>query len=633
MKLVCILLISFFFPQLTSAQNTYYVSQKGNDENPGTKSQPFMSIQAAADVAEAGDIINVHEGIYRERITPVRGGTSNASRIVYQAAENEKVIIKGSEIINHWEEFIPGVWKVTIPKSFFEDYNPYTDKIEGDWFQDYGRDHHTGEVYLNGKSLWESGTLEGVLNPRVQKNKYDSEGSTYTWFTESDGDNTYIYANFQGANPNEELVEINVRDAVFYPDTTGIDYLTVNGFHMSHAATQWAPPTAEQIGLIGTFWGKGWIIENNVISDSKSTCITLGKDRASGHNVWTNAPHIDGATHYNEMIDYVRARDWSKENIGSHIVRNNTIFNCEQAGIVGSFGAIFSTIENNNIYDIWTKRQFGGSEMAGIKFHAPIDMIIKGNRIVNTGRGIWLDWMTQGTRVTGNLLYNNTTDDFFAEVNHGPYLVDNNIFLSDLAIRDWSKGGAFVHNLISGSVEMEPHLRVTPYHLPHSTEVAGRDITVGGDNRYYNNILVGGEYESRRNDDTGLIRSIGLKAFTETELPNYVNRNVYLNNANIYDEENEFLQLDYDPEIIIEERGDEVYLSMTIDGEIIKFKSSLISSTDLGKTSLAKQGFVNPDGSSMTIDQDYFGENRNGDNPTVGPFENINEGSIELKVW
>ena len=36
---------------------------------------------------------------------------------------------------------------------------------------------------------------------------------------------------------------------------------------MSQAATQWAPPTAEQIGLIGTNWSKGWIIENNVISE------------------------------------------------------------------------------------------------------------------------------------------------------------------------------------------------------------------------------------------------------------------------------------------------------------------------------------------------------------------------------
>ena len=69
-------------------------------------------------------------------------------------------------------------------------------------------------------------------------------------------------------NPNEQLVEINVRRTVFYPDQPGRNYITVRGFIMRHAATPWAPPTSEQVGLIGTHWSKGWIIENNVISHS-----------------------------------------------------------------------------------------------------------------------------------------------------------------------------------------------------------------------------------------------------------------------------------------------------------------------------------------------------------------------------
>jgi alpha-N-arabinofuranosidase len=40
--------------------------------------------------------------------------------------------------------------------------------------------------------------------------------------------------------------------------------------------------------------------------------------------------------------------------------------------------------------------------------------------------GLWLDWMAQGTRVTENLLHNNTRD-IFVEVNHGPLLIDNNL--------------------------------------------------------------------------------------------------------------------------------------------------------------------------------------------------------------
>ena len=122
----------------------------------------------------------------------------------------------------------------------------------------------------------------------------------------------------------------------------------------------------------------------------------------------------------------------------------------------------------------------------------PIDVTIRHNRIHNVGRGIWLDWMTQGARVTKNLFYNNDLEDLFLEVNHGPFIVDNNIFLSHAAIRTQSEGGAFINNLIAGMVQNWPDLnRFTPYFLPHSTDIAGLTTVLGGDDRYYNNIFAG----------------------------------------------------------------------------------------------------------------------------------------------
>ena len=181
MKLFQLFTIMLFFGQSLGAQQEYHVAKTGHDANSGTKESPFLTIQKAADVAQPGDVITVCEGIYRERVTPPRGGVSNRKRIIYQTAEGEKVVIKGSEIVKGWEEFIPDVWKATLPNSFFGDYNPFKDLIKGDWFHDLGRVHHTGEVYLNEKSLWESATLEGVLDPKRQEDKFDPEGSTYTW--------------------------------------------------------------------------------------------------------------------------------------------------------------------------------------------------------------------------------------------------------------------------------------------------------------------------------------------------------------------------------------------------------------------------------------------------------------------
>ena len=156
---------------------------------------------------------------------------------------------------------------------------------------------------------------------------------------------------------------------MFYPEKPGINYITVRGFTLRHAATPWAPPTAEQIGLIGTHWSKGWIIENNVISHSICSGIALGKYG----DQWDNTS-ADTAEGYVKTIERALQNGWNKETIGHHIVRNNDISHCEQAGIVGSLGAAFSAVTGNTIHDIHVRRLFTGAEMAGIKFHAAIDV-------------------------------------------------------------------------------------------------------------------------------------------------------------------------------------------------------------------------------------------------------------------
>ena len=154
---------------------------------------------------------------------------------------------------------------------------------------------------------------------------------------------------------------------------------------------------------------------------------------------------------------------------------------------------MFSTIEDNHIYNIALKREFYGYEIGGIKLHAAIDVIIRHNRIHDCSLGTWLDWQTQGTRVSRNLFYHNKRD-LFVEVSHGPYLVDHNIFASPASLEIFSQGGAFVNNLVCGTVSLEPVLeRPTPYHVPHSTQVAGYAAIHGGDDRHINNIFLGGD--------------------------------------------------------------------------------------------------------------------------------------------
>jgi alpha-N-arabinofuranosidase len=584
----------------------FHVSLHGNDANSGTQAAPLRTIQHAADLAQPGDVITVHQGVYRERISPPRGGESDTKRIVYQAAPGEKVEIKGSEVIKNWVKVQNDTWKVTLPNSFFGSFNPFRDLIHGDWFEPKGRKHHTGAVYLNGDWLIEAAKLDDVMQP---------SGSNALWFGQVDEKSTTLWAQFKDIDPNHERVEINVRQTVFYPQKEGINYLTVRGFTLEDAATPWAPPTAEQIGLIGTHWSKGWIIENNTVAYSICSGIALGKYGDQWDN--TSANTAEG---YVKTIDRALAHGWSKENIGHHIVRNNTISHCEQAGIVGSLGAAFSTVTGNVIHDIHVRRLFTGAEMAGIKFHGAIDVEISRNHIYRTCLGLWLDWMAQGTRVSRNLFHDNS-QDFFVEVDHGPFLMDNNLFLSPLSQADLSQGGAYVHNLFAGAIKLLPYdSRQTPFLKPHSTEVAGYHDNPNGDDRHGNNLFV------ERAD---------LSVYDKAPLPQWMNGNVFLKGAKPSKcEHDPLVKPDFDPAVRLIEEAGAFYLEISYDPAWNTERTRKLVTTELlGRAVIPNAPYEQRDGQPIRINTDYFGRNRNESNPTPGPFENPGRGHLKLKVW
>ena len=591
------------FGRAVSAKE-YHVSVQGRDTNAGSASEPLKTISAAAERARPGDVITVHEGVYRERINPPRGGTSDDKRIVYQAAAGEKVVLKGSEVVKGWQKVQNDTWKVAMPNNFFGDFNPYKDVIRGDWFNRRGRVHHTGAVYLKGHWLTEAAKLEDVLKPA---------GDNPLWLAQVDKDTTTIRAQLKGVDPNKEGVEINVRRTVFYPDKPGASFITVRGFTMEHAATPWAPPTAEQIGLIGTHWSKGWVIENNTIRYSVCTGITLGKYG----DEWDN--RSQSANAYNQTIRRALKNGWSKQNIGHHIVRGNHISHCEQSGIVGSMGPVFCTVTGNTIHDIHVRRLFSGAEMAGIKFHGAIDTVISRNHIYRSGNfGIWLDWMAQGTRVTGNLLHDNSRPDLFVEVNHGPFLVDNNLFLSKTSLLDCSEGGAYVHNLFAGGFALRPQGRQTPFHKAHSTEVAGLHNVPGGDDRYYNNLFL----------------HAGLTTYDGAKLPVFMAGNVFLSGAKPSKHESNALVLpQFNPGLKLADKPDGTYLQITLDKAWSQPQRHVVTTNLLGKAKIPNLPFEQPDGSPYRIDTDYFGRGRNAANPYPGPFELPKGGTHNLKVW
>ncbi|MDR2933535.1 MAG: DUF1565 domain-containing protein [Oscillospiraceae bacterium] len=642
----------------------YHVMLTGHDMQAGTVEAPFRTISKAAAVALPGDVVTVHAGTYREWVSPQNGGTEHA-RITYRAAENEDVVITGAEAVSEWSDEGEGVWKTAIPNTFFGDYNPYSDVIGGDWYFERENVYHTGEVYLNGKSMYEAQTLDGVRRPVETAASCDKAGSLFTWYCEADNEKTVIWANFQGADPRSETVEINVRPFVFWPKQTGRGFITVRGFTLRQAATQWAPPTALQTGLIGPHWSRGWIIEDNIISDSKNSGISLGKDIGTGHNEWTRLGAKGGTQREREVIfRALHGGGWHKENVGGHIVRNNIIRDCEQTGIVGHLGAAFSTIEHNHIYRIHYKRQFHGAEVGGIKLHAAIDTQIKRNFIHDSYRGLWLDWQAQGTHISRNVFYDNSSEDFMAEVCHGPYLLDNNLFLSKWAFKDMSEGGAFVHNLILGKFAACTELtRYTPYHFPHHTDVYGVSNIYGGDNRFYNNVFL---RHSDDDDSPGISNfwngaaimdgvpsgatfkqtPVGTaqyddypapddpppeKPFFERKLPVRCAHNLYLNGAKPCAREVEpavYKDAIIDVEIIDRAAG-RISVRIKNADRLNTGLCRIVTTQTLGQSFHAEMMYEAPDGAPLCFDTDYFGNRR--DTVVPGPFAVRDEDSIDVR--
>jgi len=656
--------------------SVFHVATTGSDSGDGSQDDPLRTIDHAAQLALAGDTVVVHEGVYREWVRPRRGGLSDTRRITYEAAAGEHVVIKGSEQVTGWQPVDGTVWTVSVPNSMFGSVNPFAEEIAGDWVVDPDKDapnkQHLGDVYLNGLSFYEVLSRQEVSDPPERTEVVDDwtgvldrvrnpEQTRYVWYAEVSDASTTIWANFQGADPNAELVEINVRRSVFYPTEHHLDFITVRGFELAQAACPWTPPTADQPGLIGPNWAKGWIIEDNVIHDAKCSAISLGKEASTGHNYATTRGDKPGYQYQLESVFAARHIGWDKEHIGSHVIRRNRIYDCGQNGIVGHLGCVFSTIEDNHIYNIALKREFYGYEIGGIKLHAAIDVVIRHNRIHDCSLGTWLDWQTQGTRISRNVFYANNRD-LFVEVSHGPYLVDHNVFASAASFESFSQGGAFVNNLLCGTLRWESVMdRATPYHVPHSTQVAGYAVIYGGDDRYVGNLFIGGDAgrayasESRFENAAGhgtacyqghpttfaeYLQLIDEQPpgdhtrFPGVKQPVYLRSNVYAGGARPSDAEPDALVLDGPASVVVVEDGDEVYLETELPEGFDDARVTVVTGLDLERARFVDADFEEPDGTPATLDTDLVGERKEqGQRYPVGPVASLASRTGRIRVW
>jgi hypothetical protein len=236
-----------------------------------------------------------------------------------------------------------------------------------------------------------------------------------------------------------------------------------------------------------------------------------------------------------------------------------------------------------------------------------------------------------------------------------------------------AQGIAMVHNLFAGQIALSTERnRYTPYHVPHSTAVAGVMLFMGGDDRFYNNVFIRPENDDTPNhpmtrsffgnapvvETEGFLGAqqytaypVGTAVYTDypdtdekkpwereprpssweqEKLPVYIENNLYLNNAlPCPKEKNAVIDKGSCITFIIDHESKKVVFNITNPKPFVKCKSLNVTTDVLGYGFQAEMPFELPDGTPHDISYDFFDDWRE-DNPTPGPFQIDKAGTYEI---
>ncbi len=384
-----------------------------SDENDGSAEAPFRTIGRAAAEAGPGTRVLIHGGIYRECVSPARGGTDPEHMISYEAFGDGEVVIRASEEVT---DFIPSegwmpdrhwgkkaaenirIWEYDLDPNLFRGYNPFcaVNILHDRLFIEYDKTDMT--TYLNRR-----GCVFCDGKPLKQVPLYNGMGAEdQTYWVEANG--MKVHFRLAGdEDPKNHRIEVTVREQCFAPEKQFLNYIRVKGLICEHAATGAPVP---QRGAISAHRGHHWIIEDCQVN-------------------WSNGVGIDTG---NECWHHTHTED---EIIGWSVIRNCIIRDAGVCGIAGMF-AERMLIEGNTIEGTgWQKMELSW-EAGAIKLHDSVNGLIRNNTFRNTLRAdhLWLDCNNENNRITGNLFINGIQqrEAIFIECTRdGINLIDHNI--------------------------------------------------------------------------------------------------------------------------------------------------------------------------------------------------------------
>ncbi|MBN1558165.1 MAG: right-handed parallel beta-helix repeat-containing protein [Lentisphaerae bacterium] len=426
--------------------------------NPGTEQEPLLTIQRAADLAQPGDTIRIHTGVYRETVQPPRGGAAGQP-IVYQGDPEGGTVIRGSVA---W----PAQWSTsdahagyTAPIDFLldADYNPYAlalnvcNNYRALPVRPVTSDTQTvvattGQLFVNAEPYRQVAAVSDLV--------------PQTWMVARDGEHIHLRMP-DGASPDDARIEVTTRKHLFMPQHRGFGYIHLRHLVFEHGSP---PGPFPQRGMVSTRTGHHWVIEHCVFAHS----MTVGLDCGREGYAKTFAGVYDSE-------EYERDNNETRFEAHGHIVRYNRFAHNGVCGLAvyRIRNAIFygNTFENNAYIlqfaapgrkqsDAYRTGRMCWNEYGGFKSHGFRDSVLVGNLFTGNYRGLFLDTEFNGALVSANVFLRNHANSLILErcwTDDAQTYVINNIFIenseNDVRTMDLSRT-TLAHNLFIKNREL-----------------------------------------------------------------------------------------------------------------------------------------------------------------------------------
>jgi len=385
---------------------TYYVSTKGSDTNPGTRKEPWRTIQHAANSVQAGDTVEVEGGTYNEIVMMKHSGDANRGYITFTNYPGQRPIIDGTglsvgsrgqiglfSLEGSFSYIIIKGFEIRNFKSSSKGKVPVGIDFEGAGSKIEILDNHIHDIVQTLKTCNDSNALAiaiygtqapaAISNLTLSGNEIDHNITGCSENVSFDGNVQYF---------------VEVDNRVHDGDNIGLDNIGFEGVSPNVSYDQARD---------------GWVFQNIIYN------ITSTTNPVYQYQVGADGYYCDGCTRVIVERNLIHNSDLSEMasehsgHVSSYVIfRNNVIYHSLYVGLsIGGYaknvgGTDHCMIVNNSLWDDGTDGSSGLGELQ-IQFYATNNVIA--NNIAYATK-------------TGDLLYDYTSSELKpAELDHNLY--------------------------------------------------------------------------------------------------------------------------------------------------------------------------------------------------------------------